>query len=63
MNNMDIDFIKDLLIDVKEHLENIKKYDEDTYLFTKNDVNKALKDCDDFIDSQSKTLLIHFPNI
>ena len=28
MNNMDIDFVKDLLNDVKEHLENINKYDK-----------------------------------
>ena len=63
MNNIDIDFVNDILNDVKEHLENINKYDEDTYLLTESDVNKALKDCDAFIDSQSKTLLIHFPNI
>ena len=63
LNRIDSDFVKDLLNDVKEHLENIDKFDEENYLLTESDVNKALKDCDAFIDSQSKTLLIHFPNI
>ena len=57
------DFVKDLLDDVNEHLENINKFEDDTYLLTESDVNKTLKECDSFIDSQSKALLIHFPNI
>ena len=48
------DFVKDLLNDVNEHLENINKFEDDTYLLIESDVNKTLIDCDSFIDSQSK---------
>ena len=34
LNKIDSDFVKDLLNDVKEHLENIDKFDKENYLPT-----------------------------
>ena len=58
-----IDFVKGLLDDMIEHLNNINIYTEDNYLIAEVDVNKVLKDADSYVDSSSKTTYIHFPNV
>ena len=56
-----IDFVKGLLDDMIEHLNNINIYTEDNYLIAEVDVNNVLKDADSYVDSSSKTTYIHFP--
>ena len=57
------DFAKGLLDDMKEHLESIKNYDEESYALAEIDVNNFLRDIESYIDSSAKTIYIHFPII
>ena len=54
-------FVKGLLDDMIDHLNNITTYTEESYAIAEVDVNNALKDSDSYIDSSSKTTYIHFP--
>ena len=48
---------------MKEHLESIKNYDEESYALAEIDVNNFLRDIESYIDSSAKTIYIHFPII
>ena len=55
------EFVKGLLDDMIEHLNNLTVYTEESYKISEVDVNNALKDADGYIESASKTIYIHFP--
>ena len=55
------EFVKGLLDDMIEHLNNLTVYTEESYKISEVDVNNALKDADGYIESSSKTIYIHFP--
>ena len=54
-----IDFEKNILMDIKENLNNITKFEEENYLIAE-DVNKAFRDCNVYKESSPKVDLIDF---
>ena len=59
-SKISIDFMKGLLDDMIEHINNITIFTEDNYSKAEIDVNNALKDSEGYIDTSSKTTYIHF---
>lgn len=60
-SKISIDFVKGLLDDMIEHINNIAVFTEDNYAIAEIDVNNVLKDSEGYIDTSSKTTYIHFP--
>ena len=60
-SKISIDFVKGLLDDMIEHINNITVFTEDNYAIAEIDVNNVLKDSEGYIDTSSKTTFIHFP--
>ena len=60
---IDIDFVKGLLDDMIEYLNNITVFSEENYLIAESDVNKILKDSENYAASSSKATLINFPKV
>ena len=60
-SKISIDFVKGLLDDMIEHINNIAVFTEDNYAIAEIDVNNVLKDSEGYIDTSSKTTFIHFP--
>ena len=60
-SKISIDFMKGLLDDMIEHINNIAVFTEDNYAIAEIDVNNVLKDSEGYIDTSSKTTYIHFP--
>ena len=59
-SKISIDFMKGLLDDMIEHINNITIFTEDNYSKAEIDVNNALKDSEGYIDTSSKQLIFIF---